>query len=66
MKKNSKQLEARKKFVNTAIIDNKRAAEILRSFALGLENCRTTQDIVYALHDILFLSERTIYNDFSK
>jgi len=64
MRKNEKQLKARKDFVSTAFMNKKEAAEKLRLAALGIENCRTTQDIVFALEEILFLSERTIYNDF--
>lgn len=64
MKKNGIELYKRKEFVNKAINNPKEAAKILLRKAKGLENCRNTSDSIYALQDILFLSERTIWNDY--
>lgn len=66
MKKNIHQLAKRKIFVRLAFNNNKEAAWQLRSLALGLENCRNTKDIAYALSEILYLSEATLFNDYSK
>lgn len=58
-----KGLQKRSKFVQKAIQNPQKAAEELKSLADGLENCRTTSDIVFALTEILCVSERTIFND---
>lgn len=62
-KKNAEQKNSRKQFVSLAINSPKEAAKVLRQKAKGLENCRTTTDSVYALQDILYVSEATIFRD---
>lgn len=64
-KKNAEQKTGRKQFVSLAINSPKEAAKVLCQKAKGLENCRTTMDSVYALQDILYLSEVTIFRDLS-
>lgn len=56
----------RAKFVQLALKDQKKAAEILRSKADGLEGCRTIGDVIYALGDILYCGERAIFRDLQK
>lgn len=63
MKRSKNKLEARKKFFKIANENPKAAAELLRSKAKGLENCKYSYDIVYALSEIFYLSEQTIEND---
>ncbi len=56
----------RAKFCKLALLKPKEAAKELKDMALGLENCKNTSDIVVALKSILYVSERTIFNDFIK
>lgn len=63
MAKRDKYIEQRQKFAKLALNDNKKAAEQLRGMAKGLENCRNTSDVIYALMNIFCISERTVFND---
>lgn len=63
MAKREKYIEQRQRFCKLALKDQGKAAGELRSLANGLENCRNTSDIVYALQNIFAVSERTIFND---
>ena len=58
-----KYIEQRRKFCKLALRDSKKAADELRGMAKGLENCRNTSDIVFALANIFCVSERTVLND---
>ncbi|KKU30860.1 MAG: hypothetical protein UX45_C0033G0009 [Candidatus Uhrbacteria bacterium GW2011_GWF2_46_218] len=62
--KRDQYLKIRQKFCKLALMDQKKAACELRDLALGLENCKNTQDVVEALKNIFAVSERTIFNDF--
>ena len=53
----------RQKFCKLANEKHYEAASLLKDYAIGLENCRTTSDIITALSEIFAVSERTIYND---
>lgn len=64
--KNRTILEKRAAFIQGAMNDPKWGAEQLRDMALGLESCTKTMNTVYALQDILFLSERTVFCDYLK
>lgn len=55
--------EARIAFVHLAFSNPEMAAKKLHSLANALANCRKSKDVVYALEEILFIKERTIYND---
>lgn len=55
----------RMNFARLAVNNPKKAANLLRSWARGLENCKNTADVIYALAQILFLSTRTIERDIS-
>ena len=55
----------RKKFVQKAFNDPKLAADELRSMADGLEECKNTSDLIFALTEILFVSDSTIFRDIS-
>lgn len=57
-------LKARQRFCKLALSDQRLAAVELRDLALGLENCKNTQDVVEALKNIFAISERTIFRDF--
>lgn len=62
--KRDKYIEARGKFCETAMNDPKKAAEELRSMAIGLESCKYTSDKITALSTIFAVSERTIERHF--
>lgn len=66
MIKSNSQLEQRQKFVKEAIDNPKLAANELKSMAIGLENCKNSQDVIYALTQILYISDQTIMNDYKK
>jgi len=55
--------EKRKEFVKRIIDNPIKGAKELRDLATGLENCKNTYDVIFALSEMLFLSERTIRND---
>ncbi len=61
--KREKYINARARFCQLALKDNKKAAIELHLLATGLENCRNTSDVVNALCTIFSVSERTIFND---
>lgn len=63
MAKREKYIEQRQRFAKLALTDSKKAADELRGMAKGLENCRNTSDVVYALMNIFCISERTVFND---
>ena len=56
-------IKKRSNFAKLAFKEPEKAADKLRLWAVGLENCRTTNDLKYALGEILFLSEKTIERD---
>ena len=56
-------IKQRAQFCKLSMRDPKAAADILRSMADGLENCRNTTDTIIALRAIFSVSERTIFND---
>ena len=62
--KRDKYIIQRAKFCKKALLKPNEAATDLRDLALGLENCKTTQDVVEALKNIFSISERTIFRDF--
>jgi len=57
--------ENRKELVEIALKSPKVAADQLRAMADGLEQCKNTSDIVFALSEIYGVSERTIFRDLS-
>lgn len=59
-------IEQRVAFCKLAINNPAEAANELRMIADGLENCRTTSDVVAALCEIYAVSERTILYDLVK
>lgn len=61
-----KQIKIRSQFCKLALKNPRQAAQELRTLAVGLENCRTTSDIINALTQIFAVSERTIFNDLIK
>lgn len=64
MKRNPKLKKLRIVFVKLAINNPEKGAEKLHELANGLANTKTTADIIYALTQILGVSERTIIRDF--
>jgi len=56
----------RQEFIKRVIDDPKKGAEELRELAIGLENCKDTYDVIFALSEMLYLSERTITNDYKR
>ena len=65
MAKREKYINQRAEFAQLALSNQKKAADQLRDYATGLENCRNTSDVVAALCEIFAVSERTIFNDFT-
>jgi hypothetical protein len=61
--KRVKYIAKRSRFCKLALSDSKKAASELRDLATGLENCRTTSDVVVALCEIFYVSERTVFRD---
>jgi hypothetical protein len=55
----------RQAFVKRVIDNPGKGAEELEKIAKGLRNCKNVYDTIFALSEILFLSERTIRNDLS-
>ena len=53
----------RKEFVKRIIDNPEKGANELRQLAIGLENCKDTYDVIFALSEMLYLSERTIKRD---
>lgn len=53
--------EKKEAFINLAFKDKIKAANILRAKANGLENCKTKEDIAFALSDIIYLSRSRIW-----
>ena len=66
MNKCTKDLKRRSDFVKLAITNNKKAAKKLQEMAEGLKNCRNTSDTIYAINQILCISDRTILRDLKK
>lgn len=56
----------RNEFVQLAINDPCKAAEILKKQAAELKNCKKTNQTVRRISKILFISERTIFRDCKK
>lgn len=56
----------RSDFIKLAVSKPAIAAKQLKSLAVGLENCRNISDSVKALQEILYISERTVFNDLIK
>jgi hypothetical protein len=61
-----KYIDKRSRFCQVALENPKQAAKELRMMAIGLENCRTTSDVIMALQEIFCVNERTIFRDFEK
>lgn len=59
-------LKKRANFIKICFDNPKKGADILRNLAIGLENCRNSKDVNFALQEILFKSESTIWNDYAK
>lgn len=55
----------RKQFVKKAVENPKQAASELRRMADSLEGSANTTEVVENLSNILHLSERTVFRDFS-
>jgi len=53
----------RVKFVQMAIKNNKKAAYELKLMAIGLQECRNTNQTITALSDIFGVSKATIMRD---
>lgn len=66
MKKNTEQNQKRNDFIKEAMNDPKEAGRLLAVKAVGLMNCRNTTDTIFAIKDILFLSESTIVKEARK
>lgn len=66
MRGREKYTKKRAEFCKLAMTDTKQAAEKLRVMAKGLDNCKNTGDIIFALEEIFLVSERTIFNDLKK
>lgn len=64
MKRNIKLKGTRVNFVKLSINNPKEGAKKLMELAKGLENTKNTSDTVYALTQILGVSEKTIMRDF--
>jgi len=64
--KRDKYIKKRSEFCQLALRDNKEAAKELHSMAKGLENCRNTSDVIFALQNVFAVSERTIFNDLKR
>lgn len=64
MKRNIELKRKRVMFVKLAINDPKKGALRLRQLAKSLENTKNTSDTVFALTQILGVSEKTIIRDF--
>lgn len=63
MRKNGQLAKKRADFVKKCVNNPLEGAKELHEKANGMENCRTTEDIYFALNEILYLSERTIDRD---
>ena len=57
------QIRQRARFCKLALDNPKKAGAELKTLAIGLENCRTTSDVVTALCEIFAVSERTVFRD---
>ncbi len=66
MAKRDQYIKKRSKFCQLALRNQKKAADQLRDYATGLENCRNTSDIINALSEIFQVSEKTIFRDLLK
>ena len=64
--KRDKYIKKRSDFCKIALNDKKQAANLLKDIAIGLENCKYSQDIIIALSEIFAVSIRTIENDLMK
>jgi len=53
----------RQEFVKRTIDNPDKAAKELEEIAIGLRNCKDTYDVIFALSEMLYLSERTIKRD---
>lgn len=63
MKRNPEQVEARRRFVQTAIESPSQAAAILRNAARRLEKAENTSQAIQEVASILYVSESTIFKD---
>ena len=66
MKKNEKQKISRIAFTKMAIDNPENAVVFLETKIKKFKKCKGTVDTVKALSDLLFLSEQTIYKDYSR
>lgn len=56
----------RSEFVKLAINDPKAAAAILKAQAKKLEKCRKVTETAKSISNILFITDRTVFNDCKK
>lgn len=63
MFKDDKTIKRRTEFVQSTLKNPEEGARRLRDLALSLENTNTSSDVIYALSQILYVSERTIERD---
>jgi hypothetical protein len=63
MNRDEKLMNKRRKFVTLAFTNPIRASNILRTNARKLDQAKTIVEKVRILEEILYISERTIYND---
>lgn len=66
MSKDNTQANKRAAIIQLAYKDKEQAARYLEHLALQLRQCDTKKAVVYAMCDVLYLSDRTIYRDLSK
>jgi len=59
-------INSRAKFCQKAIKNPQNAASDLRDLATGLENCRNSSEIIFALSEIFRVHEITIERDLTR
>ena len=63
MTKNEKQLIGRRRLIEMCINDKEKGAEYIRRASETLRKCTTTDQVIKALSELLFLSQSTIEKD---
>jgi len=66
MNRNQESIKKRKEFIMEALTDSKKAAAVLNKHARKLAAAKTTTERVRLLSEVLFISETTIYREFSE
>ena len=56
----------RSEFIQTAINNPKKAADILQANAKKLKKCKNVTSVAKALSETLFISDRTVFRDCKK